>query len=489
MTVLYSFNLQEIGILILIRNTIILLAALITTSTANGIVIRHDVEDKKYVALGNEYSGSVAYIAGCAATLIDKNWLLTAAHCVEGKEEEVFSARHDDYIYRVENIFIHPRFNRINDEVFDAALVQLKDPIAHGKPAIPNRKRNEVGQQVIFVGRGTFGNGRDGLIRDDAKQRGATNTVASANENVLEFIFNSPGKATKYEGISSRGDSGGPAFLIVNNKPVVIGISSYQDGHGFAEGHYGVGEYYTRVSSIYSWLQSVINNAKPALPPSHPVINAIVDNDLEALNNAVTESVLHKKEIITEAFYQSVMLNRVELARSLIKYGANFEDVRINNDSLFAFALAMKRKEYFQMLLDLATNSKKIHDSNSIVLPLFISNFRKEAYLLNGAKLLIDQGANLDIQTMAGDTALIIAGWSTNNFELVKLLVSNGADVNIANNNGDTPLIDAAYLGKLENLRYLLANGADVSLKNNQGKTAFDVAKSSEITAELSRSH
>ena len=267
MTVLYSFNLQEIGILILIRNTIILLAALITTSTANGIVIRHDVEDKKYVALGNEYSGSVAYIAGCAATLIDKNWLLTAAHCVEGKEEEVFSARHDDYIYRVENIFIHPRFNRINDEVFDAALVQLKDPIAHGKPAIPNRKRNEVGQQVIFVGRGTFGNGRDGLIRDDAKQRGATNTVASANENVLEFIFDSPGKATKYEGISSRGDSGGPAFLIVNNKPVVIGISSYQDGHGFAEGHYGVGEYYTRVSSIYSWLQSVINNAKPALPP------------------------------------------------------------------------------------------------------------------------------------------------------------------------------------------------------------------------------
>ena len=85
--------------------------------------------------------------------------------------------------------------------------------------------------------------------------------------------------------------------------------------------------------------------------------------------------------------------------------------------------------------------------------------------------------------------ALIIAGWSTNNFELVKLLVSNGADVNIANNNGDTPLIDAAYLGKLENLRYLLANGADVSLKNNQGKTAFDVAKSSEIAAELSHSH
>ena len=81
-------------------------------------------------------------------------------------------------------------------------------------------------------------------------------------------------------------------------------------------------------------------------------------------------------------------------------------------------------------------------------------------------------------KTKAGDTALILAGWSTNNFELVKLLVSNGADVNIANNNGDTPTIDAAYLGKIENLRFLLKNGADTSRKNKRGNTALDVAKS-----------
>ena len=220
---------------------VISLALLTVTCTVQAIVIRHDVEDKKYLELGEEYKESVAYIAGCAATLIDKSWLLTAAHCVEGEEDDIFTARHVDTKYRVERIFIHPKFKRINNGVYDAALVQLKDPIEAGKPALLNQRKNEVGQQVIFVGRGTFGNGRDGLIRDDNKQRGATNTVSSANEHVIGFTFDKPDIATEYEGISGMGDSGGPAFVTVDNNPIIIGISSYQLGNGFVEGHYGVG--------------------------------------------------------------------------------------------------------------------------------------------------------------------------------------------------------------------------------------------------------
>lgn len=459
-------------------NKIISLALVIVSCNVNAIVIRHDVEDKKYLALGEKYSVSVAYVNGCAATLIDKSWLLTAAHCLEGKEDTIFTVRHIETIYRVEKIFIHPEFKPTNDEKFDAALVQLKDAIENGRPALLSEHRNELGQAVIFVGRGTFGNGRDGLIRDDFKQRGATNTVSSANEHVIGFTFDDPKTATQYEGISSRGDSGGPAFIIVDNKLVVIGISSYQMGNGFGEGRYGVGEYYTRVSSTYAWIKGVMNNAEPAVLPKHPIIDAIVNNDLEGLNRAVTAMALKNDVIINEAFYQSVMLNRTNVARALIEHGAKFKDVRINNDSLFAFSLKNKRKEYFQMLQDAAGDNANIHDVNSAVLTLFISTYIKDPYLVKGAQLLIQQGANVDAQTNSGDTALILAGWSTNNFDLVKLLVSKGANVNIANNNGDTPTIDAAYLGNLENLRLLLESGADKSLKNKRGKTALDLAKS-----------
>lgn len=457
---------------------VISLALLIVTCTVQAIVIRHDVEDKKYLELGEEYTQSVAYLAGCAATLIDRSWLLTAAHCLEGKEDDIFTARHVDTKYRVERIFIHPKFKRINDEVYDAALLQLKDPIDAGKPALLNQQKNEVGQQVIFVGRGTFGNGRDGLIRDDAKQRGATNTVSSANEYVIGFTFDKPNIANKYEGISSRGDSGGPAFVIVDNNLIVTGISSYQLGNGFAEGHYGVGEYYTRVSSIYPWLRGVINNTEPALLPNHPIIDAVVNNDFKALNKAITESALRREDVINEAFYQSVLKNRVKMARALIEHGAKFENVVVDKDSLFVFALINKRPNYFKMLQDEVRGKVNVHRSNSVVLPLFILSFRVDPYLLEGAQLLIKQGAKIDAQTKSGDTALIIAGWNTNNFDLLALLVSNGANVNIANKNGDTATIDAAYLGKIDNLRYLLENNADSLLKNNSGKTALDVAKS-----------
>ena len=203
-----------------------------------------------------------------------------------------------------------------------------------------------------------------------------------------------------------------------------------------------------------------------------------MNNDIKALNKAITGSALIQEEVINEAFYQSVVLDHIKIANALIENGVKYENVVIDKDSLFSFALINKRQDYFRMLYEAASSQENIHRSSSAVLPLFISSYSSDPYLLEGAQLLIKQGANLDAQTKAGDTALILAGWSTNNFELVKLLVSNGANLNIANNNGDTPTIDAAYLGKIDNLRFLLESGADTSLKNNSGRTALDVAKS-----------
>jgi hypothetical protein len=446
-------------------------------SSAYAIVIRHDVEDKQYLALGEEYSQSVAYIGGCAATLVDVNWVLTAAHCLKGKEDNLFFVKHNDSQYRIEKIFIHPKFDRKNDEIYDAALVQLKDAIEIGKPALLYQGYNENGQAVIFVGRGTYGNGKDGLIRDDYKERGATNTVDMVNEHVIGFTFNPPPKSTVLEGISSRGDSGGPAFIELDDKLFVIGVSSYQVSKGYKEGHYGVGEYYTRVSSLYPWLKKVINNSPAPNIPNHPLITAILSNDKTALSQSINNEVLADKAIMREAFYQSVVLDRPELANHLIKSGADINSLTINKVSLFEFSLQQKRKQYFKMLQQLTSGLTDVHRKESRVLPLFIARFQDDKYLLQGVKTLLQQGANIDAQTHSGDTALIITGWSTNNFELFQLLVSYGANVNIPNSNGDTPLMDAAYLGKLENLEFLLDNGADTTLINKRGSTALQLAK------------
>ena len=457
---------------------IILLAAVTYCQYSSAIIIRHDVDDKAYLNLGEQYSPSVGYVGGCAATLIDESWLLTAAHCVEGKEDNIFYAKHMGQKYRIESIIIHPKFNRKNDERFDAAMVQLKDPILSGLPAMLYQQSNEVDMSVIFVGRGTYGNGRDGLIKDDYQQRGATNTVMDANDYVIGFEFTAPEKAaTPFEGISSRGDSGGPAFIELNNERYVIGISSYQVGNGNKEGHYGVLEYYTRVSKIYSWIKSVIKTTPQANIPKHKIIDAIVADDKILFEKLIDDISINSSEILNEVFYQTVKLNRTDYAKELIDKEFDYFSVVIDKVSLFDFVLQSKRKDYFLMLQEAMIKQGKRFPNSSAVVPLYISNFLNDDRLIPGIGQLIKHGANINAQAKSGDTALIIAGWNTTNLELIQFLIKQGADLNISNNNGDTPLMDAAYLGKVETLKVLLANGANTELKNKRGFTAFDLAK------------
>lgn len=451
-------------------------------SSANAIVIRHDVGDIKYHQLGEEYSLSVAYVGGCAATLIDRRWLLTAAHCVQGREDSFFTSRHHGSKYRIEKIFVHPHFARKNDEDHDMALVQLKDPITIGKPATLYSANDEKGKTVVFVGRGTYGNGRDGLLKDDNIQRGATNTIISVSEKVIGFQFNSPKGATIMEGISSRGDSGGPAFISLGYQLYVAGVSSYQDTMGLNEGTYGVMEYYTRVSTHLNWLNTIMAKSPPANIPEHLVIEAINNNNLPKAKQLIDKKLLNSDEILNEVFYQSVVHNRIDIMEELISRGVVVERITLNNSSLFEFALSYNRKEYFDRLLELTGAEKSIHKKDSAVLPLVISRYKHDDTLLNHVKQVIKQGANVDAQTSSGDTALIITGWATNNLALVRYLVENGADLNIGNNNGDTPLMDAAYLGKNSILDYLLQSGADTTLTNKRGKSASDLAKNKEVT-------
>ena len=454
-------------------------------SSANAIIIRHDVDDVKYHQLGEEYSLSLAYVGGCAATLIDRTWLLTAAHCVKGKEDSFFTTRHHGSNYRIEKIFVHPHFDRKNDEEYDMALVQLKDPITTGKPATLYSTKDEKGKPVIFVGRGTYGNGREGLLKDDDIQRGATNTVISVSKQVIGFRFNSVENATQMEGISSRGDSGGPAFITLGSQLYVAGVSSYQDRGGLKEGTYGVMEYYTRVSTHLDWINTVMNNTQAATLPEHLIIEAVKNNNFPQVKHLIDIDVLKSDVILNEIFYQSVVHNRKEVMEELIEQGVEIERVTINHSSLFEFALSHNRKEYFDKLLKKTRLEKNIHNQDSAVLPLLISKYSNDRNMIDHVKLVVLQGANINARTSSGDTALIMTGWKTKNLKLIQYLVENGANINIANNNGDTPLMDAAYLGKAAILAYLLESGADTTLTNKRGKTALDLSQSEKNVEEI----
>jgi len=61
--------------------------------------------------------------------------------------------------------------------------------------------------------------------------------------------------------------------------------------------------------------------------------------------------------------------------------------------------------------------------------------------------------------------------------ELAKLLIENGANVNSRNFNGATALIFAASFGRTAIATLLLECGADPSIKDDSGNMAMDHAK------------
>lgn len=92
------------------------------------------------------------------------------------------------------------------------------------------------------------------------------------------------------------------------------------------------------------------------------------------------------------------------------------------------------------------------------------------------AEFLIEHGA--DVNQFNGSCAALhyAAMYSTN---LTRLLLENGADVNVQTQYGDTPLMYAIKYGKASTVSLLLQAGADTSIQNEDGETAQDLAEAS----------
>ena len=85
-----------------------------------------------------------------------------------------------------------------------------------------------------------------------------------------------------------------------------------------------------------------------------------------------------------------------------------------------------------------------------------------------------EQPPDINSQDIFGNTPLgVVVTWG--DLEAAKLLVENGADLNIHMEDGNTPLHEAIEMGEFEIARYLLSKGADAEIRNNEGKLARDL--------------
>ncbi|XP_065835605.1 putative ankyrin repeat protein RF_0381 isoform X2 [Oscarella lobularis] len=91
-------------------------------------------------------------------------------------------------------------------------------------------------------------------------------------------------------------------------------------------------------------------------------------------------------------------------------------------------------------------------------------------------KFLIDNGANLEAETKAGMTPLLIAVCCDDNVDLVDFLISKGCDVWKKDRDGDGLLHLAAWRNRLKVAEYLIAIGMNIEHRNNRDETPFLLA-------------
>jgi ankyrin repeat protein len=91
-------------------------------------------------------------------------------------------------------------------------------------------------------------------------------------------------------------------------------------------------------------------------------------------------------------------------------------------------------------------------------------------------QVLLNQGANVNLETEGGETALHIVsrgkyGPEERGVGIARLLLERGVDVHVQNKNLNTALHIAASNWKLEITRLLLSHGANVNVENVHGQT------------------
>ncbi len=242
------------------KYALFLITFCIVSLSSNAIVIRHDVDDKNYLAKVDDFPAlATFYIDGAHGTLIQPSWIVTAAHatfCIAPNTHVMVNGE----ARSIKQLYVHSKYTP--GQSHDIALVELNEPVGDVKPAKIYQQSNELNRNIWFIGIGGTGSGLTGEVIDNAQNNGvlrkAQNTIIEAEGPLIKFLFNKGKAALPLEGVSGGGDSGGPAYIKTNDGFEILGISSRPEGTFSNIGVYNIKEVYTRVSFFQSWIKQVI---------------------------------------------------------------------------------------------------------------------------------------------------------------------------------------------------------------------------------------
>ena len=272
------------------------LTPLFFLSTRYG-TIRNDVKKENYIDYANQSQfncvGTIIIESRAmgSCVLIDKDWIITAAHNFETEEEltQMLFVVGDDTV-KGKEVYIHPKYEKKD---VDLALIKLERSLATN-PALIYNGNSELDAEASFVGYGVFGTAsHPSLDEHNQLKIAGTNMidqiggkiagVMKFEKHLLLSDFDEPNdtvtnrigedKPLPLEYQMNGGDSGGGVFIKENGKWYLVGIisgnwikmkydaklgygvldSDYFDAHGT----YGSVDMAVRLSVFKKWIQNI----------------------------------------------------------------------------------------------------------------------------------------------------------------------------------------------------------------------------------------
>lgn len=244
------------------------LSIMLTPNSASAIVGGSDAEASWMVAVVRADEANGYYAQFCGGTLIDLEWVLTAAHCLFDADGRLLNESDINVIIgrsnleseggqrlAVAEIILHDQFD-FSTYHADAALLRLAQPATGNIVRLTSSIEQVVTAAVYGWGVADDGYSSEVLHKADlpvVNQDDCFKVYAQLGFPITETMtcagFNAGGVD------ACTGDSGGPLMTVdKRGNPVQIGIISWGVGCGQA-GTYGV---YTTVSTVLPWIQQQI---------------------------------------------------------------------------------------------------------------------------------------------------------------------------------------------------------------------------------------